>query len=175
MTRIVLLCEDRQMSAFARRFLFRRNFTSRQVESMHSKPGRGSGEQWVRDRFPRQLRAVRERQRTFLIAMVDADSGSTANRRSQLVQECRKQGVAPPSKDDPVLVVVPKRNIETWFAYLAGDDVDETAKYPKLPRPNDCKPLAFALYDMCHVDQKLREPAPISLVETCGIYPLLKR
>lgn len=97
MIRIILLCEDRQMSAFARRFLFRRNFSSRQVKSMHSS-GLGSGEKWVRDRFPRQLRIVRKRRRTFLIAMIDADSGSTANRRSQLVRNAENRGLPRPRR-----------------------------------------------------------------------------
>ncbi len=162
------------MGVFARRFLSKRNFTSRQVASLHC-PRSGSGEQWVRKSFPTQLTAVRKRQHAFLVVMIDADSGPTENRRNQLVRECREQSVAPPTQEDKLLFVVPRRNIETWFGYLAGTDVDERTRYPKLPRENDCRPLADALYRMCHVDQKLREPAPASLRETCRSYPRLKR
>lgn len=171
---ITLLCEDRQMHAFARRFLHHRKFRGRQVSSFPC-PLRGSGEQWVRKHFPIELEAVRKRQHAFLVVMIDADSGSTKNRRDQLARECRQQGVAVPTEEDRVLVAVPRRNIETWFAYLAGHDVDETTRYPRLSRENDCKPLADALYDMCHVAQQLREPAPPSLLETCRVYPRLKR
>lgn len=172
--RITLLCEDHQMHTFACRFLYRRNFRARQVISLPC-PQRGSGEQRVRKHFPTALRAVRGRKHAFLVVMIDADSGSTKNRRDQLARECRQQGVAVPTEEDRVLVAVPRRNIETWFAYLAGRDVDETTRYPRLPRENDCKPLADALYDMCHVAQQLREPAPPSLLETCRVYPRLKR
>ncbi len=163
------------MAVFARQFLYRRKIRGRHVESSFS-TGLGSGEQWVRQRFPKELKAVRGRQRAFLIVMIDADSGSTQNRRDQLYNECRDQDVAVPSDQDKVLIAVPRRNIETWFAYLKGEvNVDETATYRKLSREIECKPLADELYQMCHVEQKLRKPMPPSLLEVCELYPRLRR
>ena len=109
--------------------------------------------------------------------MIDADTGSTQDRRNQLNAECRNQGVDVPTEKDQVLIAVPKRNIETWFAYLNGEVVDETTRYSKF-RPSQvskCKPLADMLYEMCHDKQKLKRPTPPSLLETCELYPRLRR
>ena len=50
--KVVLLCEDSQQEAFARRFLVRAGWHPRALRVEKSPQGRGSGEQWVRDRFP---------------------------------------------------------------------------------------------------------------------------
>ena len=77
--------------------------------------------------------------------------------------------------EDPVIVAVPRRNIETWFEYLRGKPVDETLDYPRLRMESDCKPFADRLYSMCHQQQKLREPAPPSLREVCEEYGKLRK
>ena len=43
-------------------------------------------------------------------------------------------------KDEKIAVFVPRRNIETWIKYLGGEQVSETARYPKLPQARDCYP-----------------------------------
>ena len=127
---IVLLCEDRQTDSFVRRFLRRRNFTAHDIDTLPLPTG--SGEQWVRQSYPRQLRAVRSRKKAILLVVIDGDNHTTAARRSQLDQECKKSGIARAMPNDPVVVVVPRRSIETWFAYLKGEaNVDETRIYPK--------------------------------------------
>lgn len=169
---IVLLCEDSQTDCFVRRFLRKRKFhdilTLPLVE--------GSGEKWVRKRYPHELKAIRGRKKAVLVVVIDADVNSTAFRRSQLNDECKSKGVSPTAPDDPVMIIVPKRNIETWFAYLRGDaDVDETQSYRKLKRERDCHPLADELYRMCHERQRLDPSAPPSLREACQEYPKLRR
>jgi hypothetical protein len=37
------------------------------------------------------------------------------------------------------MFVVPKRNIETWFAHLLGETVNESDKYRKYACENDCR------------------------------------
>lgn len=71
------------------------------------------------------------------------------------------------------MIVVPKRNIETWFAYLKGDKIDETRRYPKLKKESACHPLADELHRMCHERQRLDPSAPESLREACQEYPKL--
>lgn len=173
--KIVLLCEDMQTTTFVRRFLKKRKIKRRDVFVREMLSGRGSGEQWVREQFPKELQYVRNGERRFLIAVVDADTGSTQDRLSQLADECTRQGVPTKKHGDPALVVVPRRNIETWFAYLEGQDVDETTAYPRLGRERDCWPLADELHRMCHDAQSLREPAPPSLKAACRDYPKLRR
>ena len=174
-TKITLLCEDLQTDVFVRRFLSHRNFRSRDIFTCPLPDGRQSGEQWVRTRFPKELENIRRRRQAFLIVVIDADGGSTGNRHTQLEQQCRENGIEGRQSGDPVVVAVPRRNIEAWFEYLQGRPVVETEKYPRLRRETDCKPFADRLHVMCHERQRLDEPVPPSLREACGEYRNLRR
>lgn len=172
---ITLLCEDSQTDAFARRFLKRRNFRGRDIRTLPLPAGNQSGEQWVRERYPTELKAIRTRQRAYLIVVTDADAHSTETRRAQLDAACDEKDTPQREDRDPVLVIVPKRNIETWLAYLGGSEVDEDTTYPRLGRERDCAAQAAALYRMCHEAQRLDEGAPPSLQEACDEYGKLQR
>ena len=174
--RVTLLCEDSQTDAFARRFLKLRNFRGRDIRTLPLPHGNQSGEQWVRETYPRELRAIRQTQgAAYLIVVTDADDNSTEARRAQLDEECDRHGVPRRNNGDPAIVVVPRRNIETWLAYLDGADVDECTRYPRLRRERDCIEHARHLYAMCHETQRLRSPAPPSLQEACEEYRRLQR
>ena len=172
---IVLLCEDSQTDCFVRRFLRYRGFDHRDIQTLPIPHGRQSGEQWVRSEYPKELKAIRARQRAFLIVVIDADALTTQDRHSQLDRACANQGVPRRKSTDPALIVIPRRNIETWFEYLRGATVDETTTYPRLRRPSDCYPLARSLYRMCHEEQKLADPVPPSMMEARREYQRLKR
>ena len=168
---IILLCEDKQTDSFVRRFLSHRKFGHHDIYTLPLPGGTQSGEQWVRQSYPCQLQAIRRRkQGAVLLVVTDADT--TANRSAQLDQECNCQKVPPKGPRDPVIVVVPRRNIETWFYYLEHKtSVDETIPYSKLRRESDCHPLADELHRMCHERQQLDPAAPPSLKQACREYP----
>lgn len=172
---ITLLCEDSQTDAFVRRFLKHRRFRHRDITTLPLPAGTQSGEQWVRTRYPAELRAIRRRQRAYLMVVTDADAGSTDARRAQLEAECERQQIPPRGDDDPTLVFVPRRNIETWLAYLTKARVDEVTVYPRLRRQGDCAVQADRLYAMCHKTQRLDEPVPPSLQEACEEYRRLRQ
>ena len=173
--RIVLLCEDSQTESFVRRFLSRRNFRNRDILTKPLPHGKQSGEQWVRTQFPKELKAIRARQQAYLFVVVDADMRTTENTMAWLDAECDNRQVAPRSSDDPVIVAVPKRNIETWFEFLKTEaEVNEDREYPRLRRARDCRPLADKLFRMCQ-EERLPPSAPPSLVAACSQYRLLKR
>lgn len=172
---ITLLCEDLQTDVFVRRFLKHRNFRGRDIRTLPLPGGRQSGEQWVRERYPTELRAIRRKQDVYLIVVTDADTHSTAVRRAQLDAACDEKETPRRDDNDPVLVIVPRRNIETWLAFLGGTTVDEDTKYRKLKREGDCVAQADALFRMCHEVQRLDEGAPPSLREACEEYPKLRR
>lgn len=173
---ITLLCEDSQTQAFVRRFLRHRNVLGREIQTLPLPHGNQSGEQWVRERYPRELRAIRQAPgKAYLSVVTDADNYSTDARRAQLDQECDRHGIPRRDDGDPAIVIVPRRNIETWLAYLAGSDVDECTRYPRLRRERDCANHARHLYRMCHETQRLRDPAPPSLREACEEYRKLQR
>ena len=174
--RIVLLCEDSQTESFVRRFLWHRNFRRRDILTRPLPHGKQSGEQWVRTQFPKELKAIRAKQQAYLVVVIDADTRTTTNTLDRLDAECRAQKVTPRSSDEPVVVAVPKRNIETWLAFLkTGQQVDEQQQYPRLPSVRDCRPLADELFRMCQEEQLTPAAAPPSLVAACPEYRKLKR
>ena len=70
-------------------------------------------------------------------------------------------------------LLVPTWQLETWFAYLDGEVVDENQQdYPRLRRPRDCQKHVDILAEMCR-DRKLRSPTPFSLVAACEEYDRL--
>lgn len=171
---IVLLCEDKQTEVFLRRFLMQRSFDGRDIRTSGFPDGKQSGEQWVRNRYPQELRAIRSRQQAYLIVAIDADKHSSRERRKQLDDACLSQNVQCRTQDDSVAILVPRRNIETWLAYVKGEAVDETAIYYKLKKPRECSEHARLLHRMCYKEQKLRVPAPESLKEACYEFDGLK-
>ena len=166
---IVLLCEDSQHEAFVRRFLKRRRLIAGRLR-VEKCPG-GSAEQFVRERYPVELKARRRRHaNTTLIVVIDGDSEGVQKRRASLTEACQAAKTEDRTAAEPVLVLVPTWNIETWLAYLAGESVDEAkGDYPRLPRESDCQRQVEALASMCEGGQ-LRIPAPASLQDACSEY-----
>ena len=169
---VVILCEDRQHEAFARRFLARAGKFVRVQRVEVSPKGRGSGEQFVRERFAKELayyRARRHRVEQALIVLIDADLRDVAARIRQVESACAEKGGQQRGPDERVAIFVPARNIETWLAYLHGQNVDENKTYPRLARERDCQRHVDGLYDMCQRGA-LKEPAPPSLEAACAEY-----
>lgn len=164
--KIVLLCEYLQTATFMRRFLKRRGWTPRDIREEIAPPGRGSGEQWVRERYPDELIAMRARGNTILAVGTDADLMSIGERISSLDKEAESRGVAKRMDKEPVIMVIPKRNIETWFAYLRGEEVNETESYRRYRVESECRENVEALDKMCK-SKLLKEPFPPSLQAAC--------
>lgn len=162
---IIVLCEDKQHGSFIRRFLKKRR---RRVQRTLSTPNIGAGDQYVRDNYPEQLDAIRKRN-GILVVMIDGDNYSIAERLKQLDDACTQKGVSLRKSSDKVAIFVPKRNIETWLAYLDGEPVKETDEYPKLGRERECEKHVKVLEEMC-ARGRLRTPAPESLETACREY-----
>lgn len=163
-SKITVLCEDKQHATFIRIFLKKRN---RKIYAV-SRTDAGAGEQFVRDNYPAQLDAIRKRG-GILVVMIDGDNYSIEQRQKQMDKACKQKGVSPRNLSDKVAVFVPMRNIETWLAYLDGEDVNETDTYPRLERERECRRHVDVLDQMC-IEEKLRTPAPASLEAACREY-----
>ena len=170
-SQIVLLCEDKQQETFAYRFLLKMGWTRHQIRIRSAKPGEGSAEQYVRDRFPKEL--VQHRSTGVsraLMVMMDGDDRGISGRMAELDGACKKAKTSPRTPKEQVLVFIPTWCIETWLAYLDGKNVVEAKRdYPRLPRPRDCAPHVNTLVEMCQKNQ-LRQPAPASLAAACSEY-----
>ena len=171
---ITILCEDRQQECFARRFLMLRGYTRHQFRV--ELPPAGSGEQWVRERFPVELQAYRHRStraETRLLVITDADVHTLEERLRDYEQACTNRSVEPRHSNDRVACVIPARNIESWLAYLSGEAIDEATVYPKLRYESDCQLQVETLHAMCKA-QQLREPVPASLQHACREFSRLE-
>lgn len=175
--RIVLLCEDRQHETFVKRFLGKHGWSLRDFRVQKAPHGRGSAEQFVREQFPRELQAVRAKgqERVRLIVMIDGDDQGVAGRRASLDDACERHGIAAPGDADNVFICVPTWSIETWFAFLDGQDVDETTRgYQRLALVRDCDAHAERLVEICR-GQRESPPLPPSLEDACDRYQDLFR
>ncbi|MGH9414431.1 MAG: hypothetical protein ACRD0Y_11935 [Terriglobales bacterium] len=113
-----------------RRLLEKSGHRLHQISFVPLPAGRGAGEQYVRERFPELARQA-VKTGTWLIVMIDADMRTTAARRRQLWA-----GEEEPA--DQVLILVPKRHVETWIRYALGERVDELVEaWPMLRRIAD--------------------------------------
>lgn len=165
----VILAEDKRQYDFARAWL-RSRFGQDRVEIRRSQTSlRGSGEQRVRERFPIELRARRQRRRDandWLVVLIDGDGTDPDSRRQQLLKKVGQDGQtdAAIEADERVLVAVPCRNIETWFRWAMGWEVEETEDYKK--RFGDAKPgsLGRKARQRCDEERKLFPP---SLIDAC--------
>ncbi len=169
----VLVCEDQQQEAFARRFLRQTNVVrdSHQLRVERSPSGRGAADRWVQEAYVAELDAGRRTNvASTLLLLTDGDAMGVAARLRSLDEACKRHGVAARSPTDRAAVFVPTWNIETWLAYLDGETVEEQRKdYPNLPRPRECRRHVGVLVEMCR-QGSLREPAPESLEAACDEY-----
>jgi hypothetical protein len=168
---LVLLCEDQQHEVFLRRFFKEMGWELRELRVEKAPGGRGSAEQFVRRRFPVELTAHRSRGGSHvLVTMIDGDRHGDDGRRRQLDAACREAETAVRGRSERVVLAVPTRTSESWFAYLDGETVDEgRPDYPRLGRSRECQRHVDALARMCR-EGALREPSPSSLRIACDEY-----
>ncbi|MEN6445711.1 MAG: hypothetical protein ABFC98_06645 [Candidatus Cloacimonas sp.] len=166
----VICCEDKQQECFARRFLKGLGFEPRQLFFKINPAGKGSGEQWVREKFIEELKIYYTKQRIYaLIAIIDGDTKGVEERITQFNNICKEYRVQVRSNNDAIAIIVPTRNIETWIHYLNGEIVDEETVYPKLKCESDCQIAVKNLVTMCK-SNGLSQDAPPSLHSACEEY-----
>jgi len=172
----VVVCEDRQHETFARRFLKATGLVTdrSQLRVERSPGGRGAADRFVQETYVTELEAGRRTHvATTLLVLTDGNAVGVNGRLRRLDEACQRQGVATRSPEDRATVFVPTWNIETWFAYLDDETVDESRKdYPRLPKPRDCRRHVGVLVEMCRSGE-LRPPAPRSLRAACREYDAL--
>ncbi len=118
-TQIVILCEDRQQDVFARHFLTSMGIAERhRIRTRFISPGKGSGEQYVREMFAEEVRTYRSRSSHLHIALAvltDADILTVADRIHQLESALLSKSLAKREDHERIAFFIPKRNIETWI------------------------------------------------------------
>ena len=144
-SQVIVLTEDRRQQTFVRRYLERANYSYHQIQLEPLPAGRGSGEQWVRQRYAKNVEAYRARAAraaTALVVVIDADTRTVSHRIGQL-RESAVRGT-----DEKISHLIPKRNIETWILCLRGNAVDEETDYHDEQGIEDqIKPAAETFFD----------------------------
>jgi hypothetical protein len=128
----VVLCEDKQSRAVLHRYLKHERGFER-VRVLPLPAGHGCGSQYVRECYAREVRGQRDKSvAEVLIVHIDADNHTVADRHRELAEELRKAGLSPRGPDEPIALVVPRWEMETWLHhYLGRAGVVETESYPK--------------------------------------------
>lgn len=157
-TEVIVLCEDNRTFSFTRSYL-KRCGISRGIRPIISQ--RGSGFTFVVKSFPAQANAyllAKARKHTWLIAIVDADTGTVAQRIGEmdreLMQAHEPRVRAMRIQNETIARLVPRRNIETWILALNYISVNETEDYKESSRFrhyewNENTPLAsIAFYEL---------------------------
>jgi hypothetical protein len=128
---VIVLVEGKRDERFVLSYLRKLGLTERDWNV--KKTASGAGEQWVREQFPSEVKAFRNRQakaKTKLLVMIDADTRTVQQRLGSLDQALRQAKVDP--VDDPreaIARLIPKRNIETWILCENGVTVEEVTDY----------------------------------------------
>ena len=164
---IVILAEDTAQQNLVFRYLERCNprvsYRDCRFETAATRSG-GSGEQFVRTRYPAEVKEHRlmvgKGASALLTVVIDADKEETRHREKQLrdALEAARGGCPPKDRHhydplaakEPIVVLIPRRHVETWIRALLGDPVDEVTDYKKppysAPAANEIKNAASELH-----------------------------
>lgn len=168
-TEVVIVCEDRQQEVFARHFLTNCGINRHRITFKVNPKGKGSGEQYVREQYPKEVQAHRSHcsyKNIALAVLTDADTKSLQDRLRELDGELERASLETRRLDEKIGIFIPKRNIETWIHYLHGDPVNEIDIYSKFAgNEGICKPVVAELAQ--RRNQPLPDDAPSSLKAAC--------
>lgn len=111
----VVLCEDKLSRTVLYRYLKHKRGFER-VVVLPLPAGRQCGSQYVRERFADEVQKQRDQAvASVLVVHIDADNHSVADRKRELAGELAKMGVPPRTQGEPIALVVPRWEMETWL------------------------------------------------------------
>ena len=65
-----------------------------------------------------------------MVTVADADKLTVKDRKNQFDAALEADGQKPRQPNEPIAVVIPRRQIETWILHLRGEAVDENQVCP---------------------------------------------
>jgi len=161
----VVLCEDKQSRAVLYRYLKHERGFER-VRVLPLPAGEGCGSQCVREQYAKEVRGRRDRSvAQVLVVHIDADNLSVEHRHRELAEELKKANMAPRGPAEPIALVVPRWETETWLHHYWGRlGVVETEKYPKFKgyESEAAEPTVVALVAL--VDRRADAPTNIPAI-----------
>lgn len=166
---VLVLCEDGQTSSFALRYLKSKGFSSHKIRILVSPSASGSAYTYVLNNFPVELENLRKDSVSRkLLAIIDEDGRGRSIADFQ--EACKKANVLFRTDKEPVAILIPKRNIETWIYFLEHQSaVDETKDYKTQVHHGTptvcCKQAVRVLDEICSGNDRANWPS--SLAAAC--------
>ncbi len=130
---VFILGEDanKRQQDFIRKYLTKRGFNHRQIRDLPCPVGETAGITFVLSNYAKQVHNLRAATASKgLIVAIDADEETVVKRKEQLDEKLKAAGEAARG-EEPIAIVVPRRNIETWIWFLDGNKVDESTDYKR--------------------------------------------
>ena len=84
-----------------------------------------------------------------MIIFADADDHTVEERKTILDDEVRKEIKGWDRTNEPIIMWIPKRQIETWIHFLSGNETDEMIRYRHTGKPISCKDQAVKYAQYC--------------------------
>ena len=134
---IVVLAEDQEHQNLVRRYLLRSGHAGRSFFFISLPGNKGCGSQYVREQFSKQVAESRQilgrRVKCWLIVITDADNLTAAEREQTLHRELAQSGQNAIDAAEPIVLLIPKWQVETWIKCLLGQSVQEDDKNTDRP------------------------------------------
>jgi hypothetical protein len=133
--RVVILCEDAVHRAFFEGLC--KQLGKSPIRVLVAPKGLGSGEQWVRENYVREVRAHRSQANhqpnLALLVATDGDRFGVVKRKESLDQALLDAGLRARGPLENLAICVPTWSIETWLAWLCQcshlGTMDEQTRY----------------------------------------------
>ena len=129
----VLLCEDQEHEDFFRPLL--KKWFGKGKLRVDKIPNReGAGDAYVVANYPKLVQLARSKrfENYALIVAIDGDRDKLHRRLQRLDRALEDAGFDVRGDDDPIVLFVPTRNIETWELWLCGlRDIDEETDFKR--------------------------------------------
>jgi len=128
--KVTILCEDLLAATVVRRLLIARGFAKRNIYVHDLPSGAGAGSQFVHDAYPTAVRAVRRGHvAASLVVHTDADNRSVQERHADLATALAAAAEPARAPNEPIALIVPKWEIDTWVHHARGNAVVESTAY----------------------------------------------
>lgn len=133
-----LLAEDQEHERFALTLARRMGFKDRPIKVYRSPDGLGAASAWVRKQYPNLARTTvrqRPKESVVLLVMVDGDNEGVVRRKQQLDEALRSIGEPARGSGEPIVVLVPTWEIETWLVGRVDGLTETRSLKARLPSP----------------------------------------
>ncbi|MCL2811285.1 MAG: hypothetical protein FWD25_05270 [Clostridia bacterium] len=183
--RVLVLCEDTSHYHFVRGFLLAQGIRDNRQFTLYKElpEGSGSGSRFVQMHFPNAYEEYnRKSENVLLVVVLDIDKEDIMPEdiKEQLNKILKKDKSLTIAASDKLLLVFPKRNIETWFEWLSQEpprpQINEAKDYKSKNRnakPTKMGRMASDLYKQSRADTTICENVPASLLFACNAFTSL--